>query len=85
LLYEDFNEKLNSMSFDFLYINNFNYDNNINLYNKIFNNVKIKKYIMIDGMDDYFFTKSKSLIERYNWKVYSINKTKFNFMILKRI
>ena len=29
--------------------------------------------------------KSKSLIEKYNWKVYSINKTKFNFIILKRI
>ena len=85
LLYEDFNEKLNSMSFDFLYINNFNYDNNIDLYDKILNNVKVNKYIMIDGMDNYFFMKSKSLIEKYNWKVYSINKTKFNFIILKRI
>ena len=69
----------------FLYINNFNYDNNIDLYDKILNNVKVNKYIMIDGMDNYFFMKSKSLIEKYNWKVYSINKTKFNFIILKRI
>lgn len=85
LIYEDFNKKLNSINFDFLYINNLNYDNNIYLYDKIFNNVKINKYIMIDGIDDYFLMKLKSLIERYNWKVYSINKTKFNFVILKRI
>jgi len=85
LLYEDFNKSLNSLNVDFLYINNFHNDKNYSLYNNIFNNVKVEKYIMIDGVDEYFNDKLELLIEKNNWKIYAIKKDNFNFLILKRI
>jgi hypothetical protein len=85
LLYEDFNISLNQLNVDFLYINNFHNDKNYSLYNKIFDNVEVKKYIMIDGVDEYFNDKLKTLIRKNNWKIYAIKKDNFNFLILKRI
>jgi len=85
LLYEEFDPRLNSLNIDFLYINNFNHDKNYALYNEIFNNIKIKKYIMIDGVDEYLCDKIKPLIEENNWKIYAIKRDNFNFLILKRI
>lgn len=85
LLYEDFDQSLNSLNVDFLYINNFQNDENYSLYNKVFDNVKVEKYIMIDGMNEYFYEKIKTLIEENNWKIHAIKKEDFNFLILKRI
>jgi hypothetical protein len=85
LLYEGFDPSLNSLNVDFLYINNFNHDKNYSLYNNIFNNVKVEKYIMIDGLDEYLYDKIKPLIEENNWQIYAINSDNFNFLILKRI
>jgi hypothetical protein len=85
LLYEDFDPSLNSLNVDFLYINNFHHDENYTLYNKVFENVKVEKYIMIDGINEYFYEKIKPLIEKNNWKIYEIKKEDFNFLILKRI
>ena len=85
LLYEDFDAKLDSLSVDFLYINNFQNNENHSLYNKVFENVKVEKYIMIDGINEYFYEKIKTLIEENNWKIHTIKKEDFNFLILKRI
>ena len=68
-----------------MYINNFQHDENYTLYNKVFENVKVEKYIMIDGINEYFYEKIKPLIEKNNWKIYEIKKEDFNFLILKRI
>lgn len=84
LLYEDFNASFNSLEIDFLYINNLNDNNNFTLYNKIFNNINIKKYIMIEGLNEYFQEKLMFMIQNNNWKIYSINETKFDFLILKK-
>jgi hypothetical protein len=85
LLYEDFDANLYLLNVDFLYINNFQNDENYSLYNKVFENVKVKKYIMIDGINEYFYEKIKTLIEENNWKIHAIKKEDFNFLILKRI
>jgi hypothetical protein len=85
LLYEDFDANINSLNVDFLYINNFQNDENYSLYNKVFEKVKVGKYIMIDGIDEYFYEKIKTLIEENNWKIHAIKKEDFNFLILKRI
>ena len=84
LLYEDFDSNFNSLEIDFLYINNLNDNNNFTLYNKIFNNIKIKKYVMIEGLNEYFQEKLMFMIQNDNWKIYSINENKFDFLILKK-
>jgi hypothetical protein len=40
---------------------------------------------MIDGINEYFYEKIKTLIEENNWQIYAINSDNFNFLILKRI
>ena len=88
LLYErhkkmEFN---NNFSVDSIYINNiFQKDYYYKIYDNIFSNVTAKKYVFIDGFDDYFSELVDVYLSTKEWKIYYLNENKFNFVILKNI
>lgn len=85
-LYEEMqlNFKFYELNFDLLYVNNYlqcDKDYYDNIFKK--NNINIKKYIMIDGVDDYFIEMTKYLMFKNKWQIYCVGQDKFNFLILK--
>ncbi len=73
-----------NISVDLLFINNYIKKNNSDsFYDIIFNNIKPEKFIIIEGIDDYFFKKIDYLLNINEWKIYYLNKKKFDFIVLK--
>lgn len=73
-----------NISVDLLYINNYIKKNNSDaFYDIIFNNIKPQKFIIIEGVDDYFFKKIDYFLNINEWKIYYLNKKKFDFIVLK--
>jgi|APGre2960657444_1045066.scaffolds.fasta_scaffold40995_1 hypothetical protein len=73
-----------NISVDLLFINNYIKKNNSDsFYDIIFNNIKPEKFIIIEGIDDYFFNKIDYLLNINEWKIYYLNKKKFDFIVLK--
>lgn len=73
-----------NISVDLLFVNNYIKKNNSDsFYDIIFNNIKPEKFIIIEGIDDYFFKKIDYLLNINEWKIYYLNKKKFDFIVLK--
>lgn len=86
LLYENSNDLNFKFKFniDLLSINNYLYKSNSNeIYDNIFNNINPKKFIIFEGIDNYFFKKINYFLSSNQWKIFYLNKNKFDFMVLK--
>jgi len=86
LLYEyskDLNFKYN-FYIDLLLLNNYIEKPNITeFYDNIFDNIKPKKFIIIEGVDDYFLRKIDYFLNSGQWKIFYLNENKFDFIVLK--
>lgn len=88
LLYESSKDLVFKYDFhvDFLFINNYLEKNNgSEYYDNIFNNINPEKFIIIEGIDDYFLRKIDYFLNFKNWKIYYFNKNKFDSIVLKKI
>lgn len=86
LLYENSNDLNFKFKFniDLLSINNYLYKSNSNeIYDNIFNNINPKKFIIFEGIDNYFFKKINYFLSSNQWKIFYLNKNKFDFIVLK--
>ena len=87
LLYESSSDLTFKYNFcvDFLFINNYLEKNNSHeYYDNILNNVKPKKFIIIEGVDNYFLDKIDFFIKKEGWKIYYLNKNKFDSIVLQK-
>lgn len=86
LLYENSNDLSFKFKFniDLLSINNYlDKSNSSEIYDNIFNNINPKKFIIFEGIDNYFFKKINYFLSSNQWKIFYLNKNKFDFIVLK--